>query len=97
LDENWQKSQKLVIITSTPDSANFRKHLTIATLGSFLKITNVAQIIGQYFPQKIICLNFDKKSATFSPVFSQTHLVTLAATVFSINDTLSPLRHRAPQ
>jgi hypothetical protein len=25
-DENWQKSQKIVIITSTPDEENFRIH-----------------------------------------------------------------------
>jgi hypothetical protein len=51
--ENWQKSQKIVIITSTPDWANFRRlggclqcelfnHTRIPqlfTMGSFSKMT----------------------------------------------------------
>jgi hypothetical protein len=31
--ENWQKSQKIVIITSTPDWAHFRPKLAIVYFG----------------------------------------------------------------
>jgi hypothetical protein len=49
------------------------------TLGSGLKITEVAPISGQLFPRYRLCINFDNKIgwATFGATFSQTHLVTL--------------------
>jgi hypothetical protein len=49
LAENWQKSQKLVITTSTPDWANFRAIERLFSLDSFLKITEVAKIFRLLF------------------------------------------------
>jgi hypothetical protein len=48
------------------------------TLGSFLKVTGVTQISGNYFPQ--YCLNIDKEWVEL--IFSQTHLITLSADNF---------------
>jgi hypothetical protein len=48
------------------------------TLGSFVKITEVANIIGLLFPTLKLCINFQKMDwATFWATFSQTRLVTL--------------------
>jgi hypothetical protein len=51
------------------------------TLGSLLKITEVAHFFGYLFPQLRLCIDFLQKTglASFWAIFSQTHLVTLLA------------------
>jgi hypothetical protein len=55
------------------------------TLGSFVKITDVAQIFGLLFPRLKLWVNFDKKIiwATFWTIHLQTDLVTLIGSMFS--------------
>jgi hypothetical protein len=50
-------------------------------------MTKVAHFVGLIFPRGRICIEFDKKTgwATCWALFSQTHLVALAATDFGLN------------
>jgi hypothetical protein len=60
-----------------PDWANFRPFGHFFSLGSLLKITVVAHIFGNVFHGKNDVIGFSKKTgwATFSAIFSLTHLV----------------------
>jgi hypothetical protein len=68
--EKWQKSQKIVIITSTPDWVNFRLLGNCSNLGNLVKITVRAQILGSFFVQKL-CINFWQQWATFWAFFKE--------------------------
>jgi hypothetical protein len=90
--ENWQKSQKNVIITSTPDLAYFR------ILGDCRKFFLENYSSGPFweatlFHRNKFCMDFVKKMAwaTFWAIFTQTHLVTLVQSVRE-NVKLQPIK-----
>jgi hypothetical protein len=58
--------------------AEFSPNGRVFTLGIFLKITEVALIFVQLFPNHRLCITFDKKwvGLNFGQYFSQTHPVT---------------------
>jgi hypothetical protein len=56
--------------------ANFR----LLALGSLLKITRCVQIFAYFFPRLKLCINVGRNGwASFWPISSQTHPVTLDA------------------
>jgi hypothetical protein len=59
--ENWQKSQKIVIITSTPDWPNFSPLGDYLLRPVILKITGIAFIFGLLLVRSGYAFNFDKK------------------------------------
>jgi hypothetical protein len=61
LAENWQKTPKIVIITSTPDWANFRLSGHLFLWVVILKMTEVAQVLRYFLHGGKIFINFDKK------------------------------------
>jgi hypothetical protein len=70
--ENWQKSQKIVIITSTPDWTNFRRFEWLDNYRSGTKFG------ATFFHGTSYVTIFTKKVwASFRATFSQSHLVTL--------------------
>jgi hypothetical protein len=68
--ENWQKSQKIVIISSTPDCANLRR------LGKFDCLQFLIKKLGSFIHKKI---NWMKRGVGIhiGRFLSQAHLVTL--------------------
>jgi hypothetical protein len=72
--ENCRKSQKIVIMTSTPDWTNVR-----SLFENCRSIPNT--ILGYFYPLSRLCIIFDKMYwATFWAIFPQTRLVTLELT-----------------
>jgi hypothetical protein len=68
-----------------PNWANFRPIDDICLFCSLMKITQVAQTFGQFFPKFILCINFDKEwGLRFCAIFSKTYPVTLSGMKFCI-------------
>jgi hypothetical protein len=68
------------VVSRVTRLGEFSHNGRLCTLGSVLKITEVAQIFGLLVST---CINFEKNGwVTFWAIFSQTRLVTLVASPF---------------
>jgi hypothetical protein len=61
LAENWEKSQKIVIITSSPDWPNFRLLDSCLLWTVFCKLNKYPKFIGYCFPLQKLFIDYDNK------------------------------------
>jgi hypothetical protein len=74
-----KKNSRVDLETGWPDWANFRIFGQFFILDSFMKITEVAQILGYFSKGKSYVLNLTKKFGLhFWRFLSQAHLATTA-------------------